>query len=286
MITLVTGATGMVGSQVVRELQSRGATVRAFVRDRERAQAVLGHDVELAVGDLSDPTSLRAGLEKVDQLFLMCANSPRQAELETKAIEAADHAGTARIVKLSARGAQRGSPLPFWDWQGRIEEHLRASGIPHVLLRPTYYMSNLLAFADSIRYARTLFAPAAEAKVAMVDPRDVADAGAVVLTEEGHDGCAYELTGPEAITFHRVGDELSEATGRPVRYVSVPDEAALGALVEAGMPEWMATSLVGLFGLLRRGAGEHVTDVVRVLTHREPRTITDFVRDHASFFRT
>jgi uncharacterized protein YbjT (DUF2867 family) len=121
--------------------------------------------------------------------------------------------------------------------------------------------------------------------VAMVDPRDVAGAAAV-LTEEGHDGRAYELTGPEAITFHRVGDELSEATGRPIGYVSVPDDATLGALVQAGMPEWMATSVVGLFGLLRRGAGEHVTDVIRVLTQCEPRTITDFVRDHASFFRT
>jgi uncharacterized protein YbjT (DUF2867 family) len=280
MVILVTGATGTVGSNVVRELRARGATVRALLRDRERRP--LGPHVELAIGDFADPASVRAALEGVDQMFLVCANSPEQVALEVNAIDAAVAAGTRRIVKVSALHAEAGSTLPFWDWHGCIEQHLQAAGLPYVVLRPSFYMTNLLASAATIAETGKLFAPAAEAKVAMIDPRDVAAAAAAVLTEDGHDGPTYELTGPEAITFCQVAEEMSRATGRRVEFVNVADEAALGALLAAGLPDWLATSVVTLFELLRCGVGEQITDSIRLLTGREPRTIADFARDHAA----
>ena len=282
---LVTGATGNVGSHTVRELRDRGISVRAFVRDPGKAAAELGDGVELAIGDFSDAASVRRALEGVEDVFLACSNDPRQVEYEIGVIDAAADLGARRIVKLSALGAQVGSPLAFWDWHGRIEGHLRASGIPSVVLQPSFYMTNLLAAAEGVRHEGALFAPAEGARISMIDPRDVGTAAAFLLAEDGHQEETYVLTGTEPITYERVAEELSAVAGRPIPFVAVPDEAARQALVGAGIPEFVAGQLVTLFGLLRQGAYEQTTDAVSGLSGREPRTLAAFVRDHAELFR-
>lgn len=167
---LVTGATGTAGSHVVRELRSRGVPARAFARDAGKAARLLGEDVELALGDFGDPESIRAALGGVDRVFLTSANGAEQVAHENAMIDAAAAAGVPRIVKLSAIHAQAGSPLPGQDWNGRIEAHLRRSGVPAVILRSTWFMSNVLASADAITHGGKLFAPAAGGKTAMIDP--------------------------------------------------------------------------------------------------------------------
>jgi len=279
---LVTGATGNVGAHVVRELRERGAHVRALVRDPARAAERLGTGVELAVGDFSDPASLRRALDGVGAVLLSCGNQPRQAELEGAAIDAAAAAGVRRLVKLSTVGAEPGSPAAFWDHHGRAERHLAGAGVPAVVLRANFHMSNLLAAADRARRDGRLFAPAGSARIGMVDPRDVAAAAAVALTADGHEGRTYELTGPEAMTYARVAEELSTTLGRPVEYVDVPDAVALDAMVGNGIPPWFAEQLVRVFGQLRAGAADRVTDAVRALTGREPRTLAQFLRDHVA----
>ncbi len=281
---LVTGATGSTGRHLVPLLRAAGAPVRAFVRDPGRAAEVLGPDVDLAVGDLGDPSSLRAALAGVDQLYLACGNHPEQARWEIAAIDAAAEAGVGRIVKLSALGAQVGSPVAFTDAHGRITEHLRTAGPAHVLLEPAFLMSNLLAGADGVRQADALFLPAAGAKIAMIDPRDVAQVAAAVLTGDGHDGRRYVLTGPEAVTVDEVAEQLSTVLGRRIGFVPVPDGAAVAQLVAAGVPEWYAANVVAQFGVLREGAQSGVQDVVRVLTGRDPRSVGAFLRDHAGAF--
>jgi uncharacterized protein YbjT (DUF2867 family) len=220
----------------------------------------------------------------VDGVFLACPNDPAQVEYEAGVIDAAAAAGARRIVKLSALGAEVGSPLAFWDWHGRIEGHLRASGVPAAVLRPSFNMGNLLGAAQEIRHEGALFASAEGARISMIDPRDVAAVAAVALTADGHEGQTYALTGPEAIAYERVAEELSAATGRQVRFVAVPDEAARQALVGSGMPEFVAEQIVTLFGFLRRGAQEGTTDAVRAVTGRYTRSLASFVRDHAGLF--
>lgn len=281
---LVTGATGNVGSQVVRELRRRGVSVRAFVRDPDKAAAMLGDGVEPVSGDFGDPGSIRAALDGMDGVFLACANDPRQVEYETNVIDAAAAAGVRRIVKLSAIGAEVGSPLAFWDAHGRIEQHLRASGLPATILHPGFYMTNVLGSAEAIKHTGKLFASADGARIAMIDSRDVGTAAAIALTEDGHNGKTYTLTGPEAITYYEVAGHLSEATGRRLDFVDVPDEAARQGMVEAGTPEWFADNLVTLFGFLRQGAAAQTTDTVWALTGNKPRSFGDFARDNAILF--
>jgi uncharacterized protein YbjT (DUF2867 family) len=258
--------------------------VRAFVRDADRASAVLGPDVDLAVGDFVEPASIRAALEGVDGLFLACGNLPPQVEYERNVIDAAAQVGVRRLVKLSALGAEAGSRVAFWDWHARIERHLRASGVPAVVLRPRFYMSNLLGSVETVRSAGAIFAPAEGVKVPMIDPLDVAAVAAVVLREDGHEGRTYELTGPEAVTFHDVATHLSGLTGRQVRFVPVPDGAARQGLLQAGMPDWMAENVVTVFGMLREDPGAQVTDAVHALTGRRPRHLAEFLADHVTLF--
>jgi uncharacterized protein YbjT (DUF2867 family) len=284
MKTLVTGATGTVGAHVMRALAERDAAPRGLVRDHAKGVSVHGPDADLAVGEYSDRDSLRAALDGVDQAFLTCGNHPSQVDWETTFVDVAAAAGVQRIVKLSALGAQLGSPVAFFDAHARIEQHLSASGIATVQLRPSFKMSTLLAGARGVRHADSFFAPAADAKIAMVDPRDVADVAALVLSTDGHDGRAYELTGPQVVTFDDVAAELSVILGRQIRFVPLPDDEAVTQFVAAGTPEWIATNAVTQFGLLRQGTQNQTRDTVRALTGHEPRTLANFLRDHAAAY--
>jgi uncharacterized protein YbjT (DUF2867 family) len=281
---LVTGATGNVGSQVVRELERRGVGVRAFVRDGEKARSLLGDRVELAVGDFADAGSVRNALRDVVRVFLSSADGPEKVAYETTLVDAAAEAGVRSIVKCSTIGAEVGSPLPPFDWHGQIEEHLRGSEVPAVVLRSCFYMTNLLASAEQIRHEHRLFAPAGEGKVAMIDPGDVAAVAAVALTTDRHDDRTYTLTGPEAITYGQVAEELSRAVGSSVVFVDVPDEAAREGLVAAGGPAWLVEHLAALFPLIRKDGLAGTTETVRQLAGRRPRSFREFAHDHADAF--
>ncbi|MFC9292526.1 SDR family oxidoreductase [Streptomyces sp. NPDC057011] len=276
---VVTGATGNVGRHVVGELRRLGIAHRALTRDPERATAVLGPGTDLARGDFTDPASLRAAFAGAEQAFLSCANDPRQVENAAHAIEAAATAGLRRVVFLSTVTAEVGAAKTFADQHGRIEHRLRSAGIPFVVLRSGFLMSNLLGSLPTIGQAGRIFLPADDARVAMIDPRDVAACAVAALSGQSRDGETHVITGPEAITFADVAHRLSTALGRTVEYVAVPDEAALAGMVGAGMPPWLAEGVVGVFQLLREGANADTTDAVRRLTGHDPRTVAEFARD-------
>ena len=281
---LVTGATGTVGAHVVRCLRERGAHVRAFVRDPQRAADRLGGDVEGAVGDFADPVSLRRAMHGIDRVFLTSADGPDKVTHETAVVDAATDSWVQRIVKLSAIAAETDSPIPFSVAHAHIERALRAGLIPWVILRSGFFMSNLFASAETIRQTGQIFAPAGDAKIAMIDPRDVAAAAAATLLDDGHDGQTHVLTGPEPITYADVAADLSAVIGRPIVFVDVPDSAARAAMLESGAPSWFADALVTLFAELRRGIAAQPTDAVRALTGREPRRFGEFARNHRTLF--
>jgi uncharacterized protein YbjT (DUF2867 family) len=281
---LVTGATGNAGVEVVRALRQRRASMRAFVRDPVEARRKLGDDVQLVPGDFADPRSVRAALEGVETVFLSGADDPRRVDWETDLIDAASAASVRRIVKLSGIGAAPESPVGPWAWHGQIERHLLDSDVPSVVLRASFFMSNLLAGAEQIAADGALAAPGGEARIAMVDPRDVGACAASVLTTARHDGHTFVLTGPRAITFADVAREISAIAGREVAYLDLPDEAAQQGLVDSGTPAPVAEQIIAIFAALRRGAGEQVTDAVESLAGRPAADIATFVRRHAHLF--
>jgi uncharacterized protein YbjT (DUF2867 family) len=281
---LVTGATGNAGAQVVRALVKDGQEVRAFVRDADKAYALFGDAVELAVGDFADAQSVGAALAGAEALFLSCADDPRRVDWETAAIDSAAATGVRHIVKLSSITAQPGAPVAFWDWHGQVERHLRRSRASSTVLRAGTYMTNVLAGAEQVALEGRLYAPAGDARIAMIDPRDVGAAAAAALTTAGHQGRAYELTGPRAITYAQIASELSAVTGRQVEFVDLPDEHARQGMVRGGMPDAIAQQVVNVFAMLRQGVAERVTDGVERLTGSPPRDFASFAHDHAFLF--
>jgi uncharacterized protein YbjT (DUF2867 family) len=266
---LVTAPTGHVGAALVPLLEARDITVRPLTARG---------------AEVPEISALADAMDGIEAVFLACGNLPGQVEYETAVIDAAARAGVRRLVKLSARGAAIGASVAFWDWHGVIEQHLTASDVPATVLRPSFFMTNLLEAADQVRLGSMLFAPAGSGRIAMIDPRDVAQAAAAALTSDGHEGRTYVLTGPQAVTYEQVARHLSTATGRQIGYADVPPEAALMGLTEAGVPPFAAQEIVNAYAALRRGDQERTTNAVRALTGREARTLRDFAADHATAF--
>ncbi len=281
---VICGATGVAGSHVVRALLARGQRLRLVVRDPERARRLHGDDVELVRGDHADPGVFDHALDGADALFLSGADDRRRVVFECAAVDAAAARGLRRVVKLSSIVAEPGSPVAFWDWHGRIEQHLRRSGVPAVALHASFFMSNLLAGAGQVAAWDRLYAPAGDARIAMIDPRDVGEAAAAVLCGAGEDGETHALTGPAVLSHTDVAGALSAATGRQMEFVHLPDQAALHGMIEAGVPPFTAEQIVAMFGQFRAGVSDRTTGAVERLTGRAPRGLGSFLEEHAAAF--
>jgi uncharacterized protein YbjT (DUF2867 family) len=274
---LVIGATGTVGSEVVRQLVATGERPRALVRDPATARQRLGDQVEHVVGDLDRPETIAAALAGVDRVFLLTTQSSRQPEWERAVIGAAARTGVGQLVKLSVFRANEQSPLQVARQHGQAERVLAQSGLAATILRPVFFMQNLLAMVHDGAIATA----AGDGRVAMVDARDIAAVAVATLTGGGHAGKTYTLTGPEALTFYQVASVLSRQTGRPLRHVRVPPDKVRVALQGRGVAAWYADDMAKLHSMLAVGYEEVVTDDIHRVTGRPPRTLAQFAGDHA-----
>ncbi len=285
---LVTGATGQIGSRLLEELETARAKFRALVRSAGRAEMVRARGGEPVVGDIADAAALDAALRGATKLFLLTTQAPDQPAREARVVDAAAAAGVRHVVKLSASGADAREPFRFGRMHRESERHIEASGIPHTFLRPSFFMQNYLAFADTIRSAGAIFAPAGAGRHSDVDVRDVAAVAARTLTEDGHEGRNYELTGPEAQSLADGARTIAKITGRDVRFVDVPPEDARKAMVSAGLSEWMADGVIELYAWFLRGEGttngSAVTLAVEEVLDRPPRPFDRFVRENVKAF--
>lgn len=281
---LVTGATGKVGRTVVRVLAESGAPVRALVRTEAGAAELRRPGVDVALGDLGVPHTLHAAVSGVHALLILSPPDPRLVEWEGHLVVEARRAGVARLVKLSAIGADERSTARILRWHASAETLVRASGIASTVLRPTVFMQNLLALAPAVRAQSAFFVPAADAQLSFVDARDVGEAAARVLLHDGDGARTYVLSGPEPLSYHDVARELTRVLGRPVHYRPDTADEALARLRAAGVPEWYAEALVELSTVFVGGTSAVVSDAVARLTGRAPRRLGAFVTEHASAF--
>ncbi len=188
------------------------------------------------------------------------------------------------MVKISARGAHPDASNAYWRAHAEIEAHLDATGLPAVVLRPSFLMTNLLAAAGAVRELGVLMAPAGRARVAMIDPADVAEVAARALVGGTITPGVLELSGAEAISHDDVAAVLATVTGGPVTYADVTPEDAIGGLVAAGVPEPAALEVVRIYDALRRGDQATTTDVVARVTGRPATSLTSFAQSHAARF--
>jgi uncharacterized protein YbjT (DUF2867 family) len=281
---LVTGATGHIGSELVRLLSGKGASVRAVTRDPQRAQNLPG--VDWVKGDLREAGSLASLFRGADRMFLLTSNSEDMRALQVNAIRAARAAGVAHVVKGSALGASDHSKSPIGRAHYEAESALQESGMAWTILRPHVFMQNFLEMAPTIAREGEIRAASGEGKIPFIDARDIAAVAAITLTSAGHEGKKYVLTGPEALSYGEVAKMIGSEIGRPVEYVAESLEEARERLLRAGEPPWGIESMLALAAYQRAGGPTAViSEAVRELLGRPPRSFSQFVQEYASAFR-
>lgn len=282
---LVTGATGNVGRAVLNELAGRPVAVRAFVRDPRKLGPV-AENIEIVTGDIFDDDSLKRAFDGVGAAFLASAWSPRMAELHLRCVIAAKAAGVGRIVQLSGVGASREFCCArALQWLGQIESATQAAGIQVTHLRPTFFMQNLLRFADSIAQQGVIAGPFRSSKWTFVDARDVGAVGASALLDASHAGRAYVVTGNESLTYQEVAERLSKVLGKPVRYQDITANEARGRLQASGASPVMIEATLELWdACASKLINVAPTSVVKEVTGREPRSFEDFAREYKPMF--
>ena len=283
---LVTGATGRTGSEVVKALIAKGEQVRALVRDPQRAEVIQGPGVELVVGDVEKPETWDAALQGVDKVFLLSPEGPQMAELHGKFADAAKRAGVRHLVRMSILVANPDSPLAIGRWHGEADQNVANSGIPYTIIRPAYFMQNIIGSARMIASENAFPGAMGDGKVGVIDTRDIGNVAATVLTSDGHEGKTYPLTGPEALSMGELAGKLSAVLGKEVKYVNVSQEDAKAGMMAMGMPDWMADGWVAMAMMISTGAADMVTPMVKEVTGEEPRSFDQFAGDYANAFRT
>jgi uncharacterized protein YbjT (DUF2867 family) len=282
---LITGASGMVGGAVLKEVLKTGAPVAAMYRSQNDSVNIPS-GVEAVLADFSKPDTLARALAGVDTVFLVCSPVPQLVEYESNMIEACHHAGVKRIVDSSALGAGD-YDKSFPSWHAKVEARLKSSRIPWTILQPNGFMQNIISFnAPTIRAQNAFYGSLGDARISMIDVRDIAAIAANALTTGGndHEGKTYELNGPEALSNAEVAAKISRAVGRTVNYVDIPIEAQKKAMADAGMPAWQVTALVELQEYYFTGKAAKVEGVAQQLLGRPPIRFDQFLADNASAF--
>jgi uncharacterized protein YbjT (DUF2867 family) len=281
---LITGATGTVGSEVVKRLSAEGVQVRAVTRDPGKADIIRLPQVEVVKGDFEDADSIRRACSGVDRAFLVTNSTARTEHQQIAFTRLAHQSGVRHLVKLSQLHADASSPGRFLRYHATVEAAVQASGLTFTFLRPNLYMQGLLNFRQSIQEQRAFFAAAGDAGISAVDVRDLADVAVAALTTAQHDNKSYALTGPDALTFAEMAHQLSKAVGRTITFVDVPPESMRAALADLGFPAWQADGLLEEFAMYRRGEAAGVEPGVHEALGRPPRSFDEFARDYAPLF--
>jgi uncharacterized protein YbjT (DUF2867 family) len=281
---LVTGSTGNVGTEVVRQLASAGHKVRALVREPRAGANKFPTTVDLAVGDLDNMESLVHAMRGVDKIYLLAPFTPSLVKQESNVIEAAKRAKVKHVVKQSVLGAQY-EVITLGRWHRNGEKTLEASGLAWTHLRASAFFSNTFGWSAMIRLGGTVYYPAGDGKVGAVDPRDIAAVAVKTLTEPGHDARCYDITGAQALTTQDQVDVIGRAIGKPLKYVNVPDHAARDSMLGQGMAAQMVELMLEHSAIVRAGQWSLVTDTVHRLTARQPRTFEAWVKDNVGSFK-
>jgi uncharacterized protein YbjT (DUF2867 family) len=281
---LVTGGTGVVGSELVRLLSQAGVPARALTRNSQKAQTLPG--ITWAAGDLARPETLTTAFEGAKTVFLLTHYFEDMVELQHNAIAAARAAGVTHVVKVSAFAASDHSNAPIGRWHYQVEKELQESGMAWTMLRPHHFMQNLLAQAEYVIKEGAIYSPSGDGTIPYVDARDVAAVAFVTLTQPGHHGKTYVVTGSDAISYRQAAEIIGGVIGKTLRFVDESPEQARARRVREGVPPAVIESILAI-GAYQRAGGKTVTitNTVADLTGRPPRTVAEFVQENASVFR-
>jgi uncharacterized protein YbjT (DUF2867 family) len=279
---LVTGATGTIGSRVLAALaESKGVDVRAGVRAGDQAAELRGANIKSVDFDYEKPDTISAALRGVERAFLLPPMGENQVAICNRFVDLAKQAGVKHVVKLSAFGCDREPGIVLGRAHRAVEKHIEASGLAWTFLRPNNFMQNFVNYHPPDKQGN-IYLPWGNGAVSFIAAEDVGAVAARVLSSDGHERKAYTVTGPEAITVAQAAQTISEATGRTIKYVDVPEHAARKAMLDMGMPNGMVEAMMELHAIDKAGYAAAVTTTVKDVTGRAPKTFREFARENAT----
>jgi uncharacterized protein YbjT (DUF2867 family) len=280
---LVIGATGNVGREVVKSLHGLGFNARATAVHEKDAENVPEEAGEIVLFEFGKPETFAKAFDGVKKMFLM--RPPAISDIETYIKPVIDYAaanGVEQIVFLSLVGVEDRTYVPHY----KVEQFMKASGVPYTFLRCGFFMQNLSTThrIDVVEHD-DLFVPVGKAKTAFIDARDIGAVAAHVLTTSGHDNQAYDLTGKEALTYYQVADIFTEVLGRKITYSDPSVFKFAWRMKKRGNPWGYVLVTSGLYFATRRGSAEEVCDGVQKLLGRDPITMRQFVENNAEVWQ-
>jgi uncharacterized protein YbjT (DUF2867 family) len=280
---LVTGATGVVGSELVGQLLESGEKFRVLARDPSKLERLKGR-AEIAQGDLEQADSLHAAMQGIDHVFLLTVD--QATATDSNVIQAAKAAGVHHIVKLSTSFVVNDPQTAIGRWHAEKEKLLMESGLGWTMLRPGGFMSNSLQWARSIKSQGKVFIPTGDTKTAPIDPADIAAVAKLALCQAGHEGKAYELSGAELLSGAEQVEILAKALGKPIKAQPVTVVAALeGMRQNPSATPVMIEARGEMLEAIRSGKlSRKPTGDVLKLTGKAPGTFAHWCEAHKAAF--
>jgi uncharacterized protein YbjT (DUF2867 family) len=287
MTAAVIGATGRVGSEIVRGLLARGEAVTALVRDPAKACRAFGERGRLRIRPtrLDDPRDLSEAFDGIRTVFIAMGSIGIEGVLQRIVINAA--AGTPsieQVTRLSVLNTSAGSLGINQRAHHSIDQFAASTAVPYSTIRPAIFSASLLAAAPEVRASRTWTGLAGNGRMALIDHREVAEAALHVLTEPKLWGAHHELTGPDPMSWPEALELLSAELGEPVTFRVATEGKFLERLIGAGMPAGTAQLLIAREWAIRAGENDYTTDTFQQLTGHPPRRVAEFLREHGAKF--
>lgn len=279
MTILVTSSTGKVGQEIIRELNTAHANYRAAAGSIDRAKTVWDFPAPVVHFSYDDPTSFTLALQGVTKLFLLHPEDVPGRHLQLLAfVDAAVEAGVEEMVFMSALGADLHPTDPLYE----VEQHIAQSGARFTILRPNWFMQNFSTQdLRSINTKNEIWMPSGDARIALIDTRDIAAVAAKLLLDGVESGMDYTLTGSEAFTYGEVAARLSAITGRTITHQSPTPHDEIKRMRESNAADEHVNFMAWLFEDIQRGYAAAVTNDVQTVLHRQPRTLDQYLHDYA-----
>ena len=283
---LITGATGKTGSATAKSLGEKGETFRALIRNEEKKEGLESLGGEVVIGSIENTEVVNQSMQGVKTVLVLLPNSESQLALEKQRVDSAKQAGVERIVKMSSIEATPDATSPIPKLHLESEEYIKQSGLAWTMIKPNFYMQNLLASAGTIKEQGKIFLPMGDGKTGMIDTTDVGKVLAKVLSEDGHESMNHEITGPEILSFYEVAEIFSQVLGKQVDYVDVPMDAYKETLGQFLTNQWHLDAVIDLFKGIAEGGIEDKTDTFNELMGETPKSLSQFLAENSFIFKS
>ena len=283
---LLTGATGKTGSATAKALNEKGVTFRALIRNEEKRGDIESLGGEVVIGSIENKEAVDQSMVDVETALILLPNSENQLSLEKQLVDSAKQAGAKRVVKMSSIEATPDATSPIPKLHLESEAYIKQSGLSWTMIKPNFYMQNLLASAGTIKDQGKIFLPMGEGKTGMIDTTDVGKVLAKVLSEDGHESMNHEITGPEILSFNEVAEIFSKGLDKQVDYVDVPLAAYKETLGQFLTNQWHLDAVIDLFKGIADGGIEEKTDTYSELMGESPKSLSEFISENSFIFKS